>query len=108
MRRWLLLLLVPVLSLAALSLGTPAVPVSAASTTPPTTAATLQTSPPLERDLSDCISAVPQPGCGFKPQQPGDRGGWLQWTLFGLMLTGIAFIGWRVVRGIRRTAPRDA
>jgi hypothetical protein len=104
-RRSLLLLLVAVLSL-----GAPAAGTALASTPPePTTSAPLQTSPPLERLESECVGhAVQLPGCGYKPQQAGDRGGWMQWTLFGLMLVGLAFIGWRVVIGVRRSAARDA
>jgi hypothetical protein len=99
-RRTLLLLLVAVLSLGAPVAGT------AAATAPPepSTTAPTQMAPALERDVSECISAVPQPGCGYEPQQAGDRGGWLQWSLFGLMLVGLAFIGWRVVMGVRRAA----
>jgi hypothetical protein len=100
----LLLLLVAVLSLA--------VPVAgqASATTPPAPSTTppAQTAPGLERDVSDCISAVPEPGCGYEPQQAGDRGGWLQWSLFGLMLVALAFIGWRVVIGVRKAATHDA
>lgn len=97
------------LLVAVLSLGAPAVGTASATAPPdPSTTVPLQTTPPMERDISECISAVPKPGCGFKPQQAGDRGGWLQWTLFGVMLLGIAFIGWRVVVGVRRNATRDA
>lgn len=105
MRRTILLLLVAVLALAAPAAGT------ALATAPPepSTSAPLQTSPPLERPESECVGhAVQLPGCGYKPQQPGDRGGWMQWSLFGLMLVGLAFIGWRVVIGVRRNVPRDA
>lgn len=103
-RRTLLLLLVAVLSL-----GAPAAGTAWATDTPPSsTTAPVQTAPPLERDLTECISAVPKPGCGYEAQQPGDRGGWMQWSLFGLMLVALGFIGWRVVIGVRRAASRDA
>ncbi len=101
-RRWLLLLLV----VAAAALSYPAGSARAATSPPPANAAA-ETSPSLERPLDDCISALPPPGCGHAPEQPGDRGGWMQWTLFGLMVLGLAFIGWRVVRGARRR-PSDA
>jgi hypothetical protein len=104
-RRSILLLLVALLSLGAPVAGT----ALASSPPPPTTTAPAQTAPPLERSESECVGhAVQLPGCGYKPQQPGDRGGWLQWTLFGLMLVGLAFIAWRVVIGVRRGAARDA
>jgi hypothetical protein len=103
-RRTLLLVLVAVLSL-----GVPVAGRASATAPPgPSTTAPAQTAPALERDVSECISAVPQPGCGYEPQQAGDRGGWLQWTLFGVMLVALAFIGWRVVLGVRRAAVHDA
>lgn len=55
----------------------------------------------LERDLSECISAVPKPGCGREPTQAGDRGGSLQLALFGVMMAGIVVIGWRVSTAVR-------
>ena len=65
----------------------------------------------LERDLTLCISSNPLPGCGREPTGPGDRGGWQQFLLFGIMLTGIGLIFWRVGRSIRardRLIARDA
>ena len=55
----------------------------------------------LERDLSQCISSNPLPGCGREPTSPGDRGGWQQFLLFGIMMSGIGIIFWRVARSIR-------
>jgi hypothetical protein len=86
----------------------------AAATTPPDE--TLLTLPPddqpvttdnefldLERDLSDCVgNALPKPGCGREPTHSGDRGGVMQWSVFGVMVLGIGFIGWRIVAGARR------
>ena len=41
---------------------------------------------------------IPRPGEGAKPQQAGDRGGWLQLTLAGLLFTsvlgGAAYLVW--------------
>ena len=54
---------------------------------------------PEERPLSDCLSAVPKPGCGSEA-----RGGWRQATIFGLIIAAFAFIVWRVVRSARATA----
>jgi hypothetical protein len=65
----------------------------------------------LERDLTLCISSNPLPGCGREPTGPGDRGGWQQFLLFGIMMTGIGLIFWRVGRSIRardRLIARDA
>jgi hypothetical protein len=58
----------------------------------------------LERDLSECVgNSVSKPGCGREPTHSGDRGSAMQWTIFGLMAAGIAFIGWRIVSGARRS-----
>lgn len=83
----------------ALSTG---VPSTAASTTPiseqvPSTNEFLD----LERDLSQCISSNPLPGCGREPTSAGDRGGWQQLLLFGIMMGGIAVIFWRITHAIR-------
>ena len=59
----------------------------------------------LERSLTECISSNPPPGCGRVPTSPGDRGGWQQLVLFGVMMGGIAVIFWRVSRAVRT---RDA
>lgn len=51
---------------------------------------------PEERGLGECISAVPKPGCGSKA-----RGGWRQGLVLLVILGGLAFIAWRVVRSAR-------
>lgn len=55
---------------------------------------------PEDRALSDCVSAVPKPGCGSKA-----RGGWHQYLVAIAMFGGIAIIGWRIVAGVRRARP---
>lgn len=64
----------------------------------------------LERSLAECISSNPPPGCGRVPTGPGDRGGWQQFVLFGVMMSGIVVIFWRVSRAVRgrNTAGRKA
>ena len=52
---------------------------------------------PEDRDLSDCISSLPKPGCGSEA-----RGGWRQGVVLALVLTGMALIGLRVALAIRR------
>ena len=49
---------------------------------------------PDERNLSDCISAVPKPGCGSEA-----RGGWRQTLVFGVMALGLLVIAWRIATG---------
>jgi hypothetical protein len=53
-----------------------------------------------DRDLDDCVSALPQPDCGSKA-----RSGWRQWVIFGLLVAALSFIAWRIVRSIRRARP---
>lgn len=52
---------------------------------------------PEDRNLGDCISAAPPPGCGSKAQ-----GGWAQNVVFAAVLGGLVFIGWRIVAGSRK------
>ena len=52
---------------------------------------------PEREDVSDCFSALPPPNCGSE-----DRGGSGQWLAFGAMVLGTVFIGWRIVRSVRR------
>lgn len=56
----------------------------------------------LDKEPSECIGFLPKPGCGKEPQQAGDRGGALQWTVFGLILAGVATVGAVLVRNVVR------
>lgn len=49
-----------------------------------------------ERDLGDCIGTVQRPGCGSDA-----RGGWRQYLVMLVLVAGVAFIGWRIARGVR-------
>lgn len=82
-----------------LAFGAPA----ASATTPPATERVPTTNEfmDLERDLSECISSNPLPGCGREPTSSGDRGGWQQLLLFGIMMGGITIIFWRVANAVR-------
>ena len=55
---------------------------------------------PEDRDLSDCLSALPKPDCGSEA-----RGGWRQGLILALVLLGMIGIAARIVVGVRR---RDA
>ncbi len=65
----------------------------------------------LERDVSECISSMPKPGCGREPTTSGDRGGAMQIALFGVLMLGMAAIGTRIAFAIRardrQPAPTD-
>lgn len=52
---------------------------------------------PAERDLSDCLSALPKPGCGSEA-----RGGFHQNAVFVVLALGLAVIGTRIAIAIRR------
>lgn len=55
---------------------------------------------PQDRSLSDCLSALPKPGCGSEA-----RGGMHQTAVFAALVLGLLVIGTRIVFAIRR---RDA
>ena len=59
----------------------------------------------LENEPSQCIGLLPRPGCGKEPEDAGERGGALQYTVFGLMMAGLGVIGTGMVRGIRKQKP---
>jgi hypothetical protein len=73
---------------------------SAAASTdpePPPPPVTVNEFIPEDRDLTDCLSALPKPGCGSEA-----RGGWRQGLVFGALVLGLAIIGGRVAYGVRR------
>ena len=51
---------------------------------------------PDEQNLDDCIGLLPRPGCGSDA-----RGGWRQYLTMGVLALGLAFIGWRISKGVR-------
>ncbi len=55
---------------------------------------------PEGENLSDCIGAVERPNCGSSA-----KGGWRQYTVMGVLVAGLAFVGWRISLGVRA---RDA
>lgn len=57
---------------------------------------------PLEGDVDDCIGLLPKPGCGYEPTQAGDRGGALQFAVFGLIIVGVVVVFSVVFRNVLR------
>ncbi len=55
---------------------------------------------PVRENVSDCFGAVERPDCGSKA-----KGGWQMYLTFAVLIAGMSFIGWRVVRGVKA---RDA
>ena len=56
----------------------------------------------LVNEPSQCINSNPRPNCGKKPQSSGDRGGWMQYTVFFVMLGAVGFIGTVIGRNVVR------
>jgi hypothetical protein len=77
--------------------------VAAASSEPPLPPVTDNEFIPQDRDLGECISALPKPGCGSDAQSD-----WHQELVLGVMVAGMVFVGWRIVRGVRRREPNHA
>jgi hypothetical protein len=63
---------------------------------PPPPPVTVNEFIPEDRDLSDCLSALPKPGCGSEA-----RGGWGQTAVLSAILVGLGVIGWRISVGLR-------
>lgn len=76
-------------------LAGPAVAAGAPPTDPPVV--TANPFIPEEENLSECVSAVPKPGCGSE-----ERGGWRQTAVLGVVVVGLTFVGWRITRTVRR------
>ena len=69
------------------------------STAPPETTTTLPS-----QDVLDCSRpGVTRPNCGTKPQDAGDRGGWLQYLLWALLVAGLTIVFGVVYRSAKRT-----
>lgn len=63
------------------------------------------TDPPITlaggRSVTECISSNPKPGCSTSRETDGH-----QLAVLGVMFVAVVFIGWRVVRGVRRGRPQ--
>ncbi|MSO15849.1 MAG: hypothetical protein EXQ61_05985 [Ilumatobacteraceae bacterium] len=56
----------------------------------------------LVNEPSECINSNPRPDCGKKPQGSGDRGGWMQYTVFLVMIAGVGIVGSVLIRNVIR------
>ena len=93
-------MLIPMAAMTATVTAAAAGPASAvvASVAPPTTPpVTDNPFLPQDKNLTECVSANPQPGCGSKA-----HGGWRQALTFVVVALAMAFIGWRIVVIVRR------
>ena len=73
-----------------------------AATAPPTTEAPVVTNDllPQNNDVSNCVGTVESANCGSKARADGHT-----YLVFLALTLGLAFIGWRIARGVRA---RDA
>lgn len=56
----------------------------------------------LVNEPSECINSNPRPDCGKKPQSSGDRGGWMQYTVFLVMVAGVGVVSSVLIRNVIR------
>ncbi len=87
-----------------LSLGSAGTAV--ASTVPPTVppiTAVENEYIPEGANLGDCVSSLPRPGCGSE-----SRSGPIQLITFGVLMSAMAFIGWRIFRSVRQRDRQQA
>ncbi len=94
-------------AIATMAVSATAPTASAEATAPPTTTATTIEAPPATNDLipdnndvTNCIGTAEQANCGSKARADGHT-----YLVFAVLVAGMAFIGWRIARGIRA---RDA
>ena len=64
------------------------------------TANTVNDFTPDEQNVSSCVGTLERPDCGSK-----SKGGWRMYLTFAVLIAGMTFVGWRIVKGIRQ---RDA
>ena len=53
-----------------------------------------------EENIGSCVGLVERPNCGSK-----DKGGWRMYLTLAVLMSGMAFIGWRIARSVKA---RDA
>ncbi len=91
----------------AIALTATAPSVQTVATAPPSTAQPTTSEPVVTNDLipannnvTDCIGTVERPNCGSKARADGHT-----YLVFLALAAGLAFIGWRIARGVKA---RDA
>ena len=61
----------------------------------------------LENEPSECIGFLPKPDCGKEPEDAGERGGSLQYLVFGIMITGLTIVGVSITRSVKKRRPTN-
>lgn len=74
-----------------------------ASTAAPVDAVPVDTVSPAIANLECASPAIVKPNCGVAPEQSGDRGGALQYTVWALLVVGLIVVFTVVFRSARRT-----
>jgi hypothetical protein len=57
----------------------------------------------LEEEGGSKPHIIPRPNSGKAPEEAGDRGGWAQLSLLGLIVVAIGGVSYGVVRGTKRS-----
>jgi hypothetical protein len=98
--RWWKIIVVTLAAMAAMASLVPSSNVAA--TAPPTTEAPVVTNDllPQNNDVSNCVGTVESANCGSKARADGHT-----YLVFLALTLGLAFIGWRIARGVKA---RDA
>jgi len=53
----------------------------------------------------DAGHSIGSPDAGPRPERPGDRGGWAQLSILGLLIVAVSFIFWRIFHDARGGSP---
>jgi hypothetical protein len=88
---------------AVLTLAAPLTACGGPSTSAPAPVSTTAVTPVEGADLSCAKPGVERPNCGVKPQQAGDRGGALQYTVWALLIVALVIVFSVVFRSAKRT-----
>jgi hypothetical protein len=51
---------------------------------------------PEDQNISSCVGTLERPDCGSK-----SKGGWRMYLTFAVLIAGLSFVGWRIVKGVR-------
>jgi hypothetical protein len=106
-RRWELGVAIAAVAMAAMAVASAAGPLASAAATAPTTTIVSNVGPvatndllPESNDLGNCVGTAESANCGSRARADGHT-----YLVFVALAAGLAFIGWRISRGVRA---RDA
>jgi len=96
-RRLLSMVVVVLVSLMSLSLS-----VGVVNLVEPVGASTFEMAGAVPDDAGHSIGS---PDAGPRPERPGDRGGWAQLSILGLLIVAVSFVFWRIFHEARGGRP---